>query len=68
MLLAKAPEIVEKLRDEHTKVFHQNFDETVKIVLEAPEKLDELVYTAAVIKETLRLFPVGFNVRAASPG
>lgn len=68
MLLAKTPEVVQKLREEHTRVFDKDFKETMGLVLESPAKLEELEYTAAVIKETLRLFPVGFGVREAEAG
>ena len=65
MLLSKNPEVVRKLREEHSRVFHPDFNETLKILEDAPHKLDELEYTAAVIRETLRLFPVGFSLRQA---
>jgi cytochrome P450 len=68
MLLSKAPEVVAKLREEHTKVFDNDFNKTIEKVVESPAKLEELEYTTAVIKETLRLFPVGFSVREAEPG
>jgi cytochrome P450 len=68
MLLSKHPEVVQKLREEHTRVFHANFKETIDILLDLPQKTSELEYTTAVIKETLRLFPVGFGVRKAEPG
>jgi cytochrome P450 len=68
MLLSKSPEVVEKLRKEHTRVFHYSFDETLNILQANPSKLDELDYTTAVIRETLRLFPVGFGVREAAEG
>lgn len=63
MLLSKSPEVVQKLREEHSEVFHSDFTETVRILRESPQKLNELKYTTAVITETLRLFPVGFGVR-----
>ena len=65
MLLSKSPEVVKKLREEHSRVFHEDFTETLNILRDSPQKLDELEYTTAVIKETLRLFPVGFSVREA---
>jgi cytochrome P450 len=68
MLLSNAPEVVQKLREEHTKVFHKDFNQTMDLLLESPTKLEELEYTAAVIKETLRLFPVGYSAREADPG
>lgn len=68
MLLSKSPEVVEKLREEHTRVFASSFEETISILQANPSKLDELDYTTAVILETLRLFPVGFGVREAADG
>ena len=68
MLLSKAPEVVKKLREEHTRVFDEDFDQTINMLVESPAKLEELEYTAAVIKETLRLFPIGFGTREADPG
>jgi cytochrome P450 len=68
MLLSKSPEVVKKLREEHSRVFHEDSTETLNILRDSPQKLDELEYTTAVIKETLRLFPVGFGVREADDG
>jgi cytochrome P450 len=68
MLLSKNPDVVQKLREEHTRVFDADFSRTVDILRENPHKLNELDYTTSVIKETLRLFPVGFGVRVATPG
>ncbi|KAG0646995.1 Cytochrome P450 monooxygenase aflN [Hyphodiscus hymeniophilus] len=68
MLLSKNPKVLQKLRDEHTRVFHSDPTESINILQDSPAKLNELEYTTAVIKETLRLFPVGFMVREAEPG
>ncbi|KAL7782117.1 cytochrome P450 [Trichoderma ceciliae] len=68
MLLSESPDVVAKLRKEHASIFSDNFDSTVESLLGAPEKLQSLPYTEAVIKEALRLFPVGFGVRAAPEG
>ncbi len=66
MLLSKNTAVLQKLREEHARVFASSFFETVSILRDNPQKLTELEYTAGVIKETLRLFPVGFNPRQAS--
>ncbi|KAH7129285.1 cytochrome P450 [Dactylonectria macrodidyma] len=68
LLLSKSPEVVDKLIQEHQTVFGLEFDATVEMLQNAPELLQELPYTEAVIKETLRLFPVGFGVREAAHG
>ncbi|KAF3928262.1 hypothetical protein AA313_de0208120 [Arthrobotrys entomopaga] len=56
------------MREEHSRVFSPDFEETVRILREAPQKLNDLTYTTAVIQETLRLFPVGFTLREGRPG
>jgi cytochrome P450 len=68
MLLSKNPDVVQKLREEHSRVFDPSFDRTLAILRENPHKLNELDYTTSVIKETLRLFPVGFGIRVSPPG
>ena len=68
MLLSKSPDVVAKMREEHTRVFDSSYDETIEILQDSPSKLDELKYTTAVINEALRLFPVGFGVREAAEG
>ncbi|RFU78922.1 cytochrome p450 [Trichoderma arundinaceum] len=68
MLLSKAPNARDKLRQEHNDVFGKDLNDTIKSLLNAPERLQDLPYTEAVIKETLRLFPVGFGIREAPAG
>jgi len=68
MLLSKNPEVVQKLREEHDKVFNPDLNETLNILNDTSYKTNDLDYTTAVIKETLRLFPVGFGVRQADKG
>ncbi|OAQ73048.1 cytochrome P450 [Pochonia chlamydosporia 170] len=67
MLLSKHPNVVQTLREEHTSLL-QTHPLTISTLLTSPEKLQSLPYTEAVIKEALRLFPVGFGVRGASTG
>ncbi len=66
MLLSIHPDVVKRLRDEHSHVFGDDIMATVDMLRESPFKLNELDYTTAVIKETLRMYPVGFSVRAAA--
>jgi cytochrome P450 len=69
MLLSKASEVLQKLRQEHDDVFHNaSFDETLSRLQNNPQILAELKYTAAVIRETARLFPGGFGARVAKAG
>jgi cytochrome P450 len=64
-LLATHPEVLEKVREEHTRVFGKGFERTVELLHEQPSILNSLEYTTAVINETLRLFPVGMVGRGA---
>jgi cytochrome P450 len=68
MLVSIHPEVLEKLRLEHSHVFHPSVTGTFTMLQTAPHILNKLDYTTAVIKETLRLFPVGTGVRAAPHG
>lgn len=68
MLLSKAPETLQKMRIEHTGVFGETLQATVETLLSSPELLQNLPYTDAIIRESLRMFPVGFGVRAGTPG
>lgn len=64
MLLAAFPHVLEKLRDEHDRVFDRDYEKTIARLRESPGLINELRYTSAVIHETLRLFPIGVVVRA----
>lgn len=68
MLLSQHPDAVQRLQEEHDRIFSPNMDTTMQMMEDSPHKLQELEYTAAVIKETLRLFPVGFGLREAYQG
>ncbi|KAI0180747.1 cytochrome P450 [Hypoxylon sp. FL1284] len=68
MLLSKHPEVMQKMRDEHDRVFGKDLETTVEMVKESPMKLEELEYTTCVLKEAMRLFPVGFGVKEAPRG
>lgn len=64
MLLSTGPEIVQKMREEHDRVFTPGIEATYSMLQENPHKLSELEYTKNVIKETLRLYPIGNTARA----
>ncbi|OJD13923.1 hypothetical protein AJ78_05686 [Emergomyces pasteurianus Ep9510] len=68
MLLSKHPEAVRRAREEHDKLFSPDFNRTVELIRAHPEKLYDLHYTTGIIKETLRLFPIGSVARARGEG
>jgi cytochrome P450 len=47
-----------RLRAEHDAVFGPNLTETDSLIASKPHLLNQIPYTLAIIKETLRLFPV----------
>ncbi|KAH6843230.1 cytochrome P450 [Chaetomium sp. MPI-CAGE-AT-0009] len=68
MLLYSFPEALQKVREEHDRVFGKDFDETLRLLREDPSRLNDLPYTTAVIHETLRMFPIALVVRNPPPG
>ena len=67
-LLSKHPPSLHRLRAEHEEVFGTNLATLHSTLCEKPHLLNLLPYTTAVIKETLRLFPVVSSTRAGEPG
>lgn len=68
MFLSLYPEVVRRLREEHDAHFVADLQGTVQQLVERPSKTNDLEYTSAVIKETLRFFPIGFTIRQAPAG
>lgn len=68
MLLSLYPAVLGKVREEHDAIFDTDFDKTVSILNQDPFRTNKLDYTNAVIKETLRMFPIGFTIRKAPEG
>lgn len=63
-LLASNPSTLKKVREEHSSVFGDDLNTIESSILSTPHLLNRLPYTLAVIKETLRLFPVVSTPRA----
>ncbi|EEY15086.1 conserved hypothetical protein [Verticillium alfalfae VaMs.102] len=68
MLLSVHPEAMARLRREHDEVFAPGLDATVALIEEDPKRTNRLEYTNAVIKETLRFFPIGFTIPRGAAG
>lgn len=68
MFLSIHPEILDRVRREHDDVFDPDLETTIKILASDPSRTNKLDFTNAVIKETLRFYPIGFTIRAAPPG
>ncbi|KAJ0353856.1 hypothetical protein COL154_002790 [Colletotrichum chrysophilum] len=66
-VLAKHPAILDKVRAEHDEVFGKDPSKLKERLMESPHLLNSLPYTAGVIKETMRLYPVIPPLRKGSP-
>lgn len=62
-LLSKYQSILALVQEEHKNVFGPNIDALPTILASNPYTLNELPFTLAVIKETLRLFPPAASAR-----
>lgn len=56
-LLSKHPETLKKLREEHDSVLGQDPTLAAKVICNNPQTLNQLLYTTAIVKEAMRLFP-----------
>jgi sterigmatocystin biosynthesis cytochrome P450 monooxygenase len=56
-LISKDPSALARLRAEHDSVFTSDTSRTANLVSSSPHLLNQLPFTTAVIKESLRLFP-----------
>ena len=67
-LLSKSPKSLERIRTEHAEVFGPDVDRASETISTNPHILNQLTFTLAIIKETLRLFPVASSTRQGEPG
>lgn len=63
VVLSLYPDVLRKMREEHDRVFARGIDATYELLLREPNRLNELPYTTNVIKEILRMYPVGHTIR-----
>ncbi|TGO88204.1 hypothetical protein BPOR_0177g00170 [Botrytis porri] len=56
-LLSQHPNVLAKVRAEHTEVLGANIADTESVIASKPQLLNQLTYTTAVIKESLRIYP-----------
>lgn len=66
-LLAKNPDSLSRLREEHDRVLGPNPTDAASLLSSNPQFARSLPYTQAVIKESLRLFPPAASTRAGKP-
>lgn len=67
-MLAKHPDWLDKLRQEHDEVFGKIPDDASHLLKENPSLLNSCKVTQAFIKETLRLYAPAGTMRAGRPG
>ena len=65
-LLSQNPSTLERLRAEHDAIFGRDYTEIASILSEQPQLINQIPYTNAVVKESLRLFPPSSSMREGS--
>lgn len=67
-LLATHPTELARLIAEHNQVFGSDTTHVREMISHDPQRLNQLPFTSAVIKEVLRLFPPSASMRQGRPG
>lgn len=67
-LLSKHPSTLARMRQEHDEVFGKELKQAPAIMSERPHTLNQLPFTTAVLKETMRLFPAASSTRDGDKG
>lgn len=67
-LLSTHPQIRARIVEEHNKILGPAFGQAAPQIADNPHLLNQLPYTLAVIKETLRLYPPASSIRNGEPG
>lgn len=62
------PDCMGKVRAEHDSVLGPDPENASEILRESPQLLNSLPYTQAVVRETLRMYPLTFAIREGTPG
>ena len=67
-LLSTHPSVRRLLIEEHNLVLGPDYNRASSLISENPHILNQLRYTSAVIKETLRVYPPASSTRSGEPG
>lgn len=67
-MLAKHPEWLRKLRNEHDEIFGKDPNDAARVLKDNPSLLNNCKLTVAFIKETLRIHAPAGTVRSGTPG
>ena len=66
-LLSRHPKYLEKVRAEHDSILGSDPKAASEVISDFPYVLNRIPFTTAIIKESLRLFPVVSSTRAGEP-